>query len=82
MAPAPRTVAQTAGVAETTALSLVWFSVDGGGGSIQNGPLRLHGVVGQADAGRLSNGALVLTGGFLQADLTPATKLYLPQLRR
>lgn len=66
------------------ALSLTWYTVDGGGSSSQSGSWRLDGVVGQPDAGRLSGGALVLTGGFLQpggaGSSSPALKLYLPQL--
>ncbi len=65
------------------ALSLTWYTVDGGGSS-QSGSWQLDGVVGQPDAGRLSSGALVLTGGFLQpggaGSSSPALKLYLPQL--
>ncbi len=44
---------------------LTWHTVDGGGVMRSTGGnLELSGTIGQADAGRMSNGRLDLTGGF------------------
>jgi hypothetical protein len=44
--------------------SLTWWTVDGGGGAVNNGQYALYGTIGQADAGALSGGIYHLTGGF------------------
>ena len=44
--------------------TLIWSSVDSGGGTSTSGTLELTGTIGQTDAGTMSNGTLVLEGGF------------------
>ncbi len=41
-------------LAQTGALDVPWFSVDGGGGTSAGGDFTLDGTIGQADAGRLA----------------------------
>ncbi len=53
------------------ALSLTWYTVDGGGGVSQSAPDALRGVAGQPDAGLLSSGGYTLRGGFLQPATAP-----------
>lgn len=44
-------------------LDLSWYTLDAGGGTSAGGAYRLHGTLGQADAGVLTGGAFILTGG-------------------
>lgn len=44
--------------------SLDWWSVDGGGGASTGGIYSLGGTIGQHDAGVVSGGNFVLSGGF------------------
>ena len=44
--------------------SIDWFTIDGGGGSSTGGGYALNGTIGQPDAGVMSGGPYVLTGGF------------------
>ncbi|MFN0132672.1 MAG: GC-type dockerin domain-anchored protein [Phycisphaerales bacterium] len=46
-------------------LDLSWNTYDCGGGISTAGTLELFGVIGQADAGRLSQGPLECLGGFI-----------------
>lgn len=48
----------------TTALEIVSFTIDGGGGVASGGSYELNGTIGQHDAGTLSAGNFNLTGGF------------------
>jgi hypothetical protein len=41
-----------------------WFTIDGGGGTSTGGAYSLSGTIGQPDAGTLSGGGFVLSGGF------------------
>jgi hypothetical protein len=41
-----------------------WHTLDGGGGTSVGGVYSLSGTAGQSDAGTLSGGTFVLTGGF------------------
>ena len=47
------------------ALTLPWFSADGGGGTSAGGNFTLDGTIGQPDAGRLTGGDFAVEGGFL-----------------
>lgn len=74
-----------AGLAATEAFDLSWWTVDGGGGVSIGGGYRLHGTIGQADAGYLmSGGEYTLGGGFWgSGDVAPPPsppdqQLYLP----
>jgi len=44
--------------------TLDWWTVDSGGGTIQNGSYVLSGTVGQAEPGSLHGGEYSLVGGF------------------
>ena len=44
--------------------SLDWFTVDGGGGTSTGGVYSVSGTIGQPDAGAMSGGNFLLTGGF------------------
>ena len=77
--------------AAPNALSLPWWSADGGGGASQGGSFTLHGTIGQPDAGpRMTSGDFSLQGGFwgLAAPSVyipptgPAGVIYLPLLSR
>jgi len=65
-------LAQSAG-----SYTLTWFSIDGGGGNSSGGTYSLGGIIGQPDAGRMSGGSYVITGGYwaasLAAGLTPTS---------
>jgi hypothetical protein len=45
-------------------LDLSWNSIDGGGGTSSGGAFVLAMTIGQPDAGSMSGGTLVLSGGF------------------
>ncbi len=45
---------------------LSWFTVDGGGGTVNGGGYKLSGFIGQPDTGSLSGGGYTLRGGFFQ----------------
>ncbi len=51
-------------LAQTGALDVPWFSVDGGGGTSTGGEFTLSGSIGQPDAGTLSGGEFTIRGGF------------------
>ena len=44
--------------------SMTWSTIDGGGGTSTGGMYALSGTIGQPDAGRMSGGGFVLSGGF------------------
>ena len=45
-----------------------WHSIDGGGGAATGNGFRVTGTIGQPDAGRLTNAAYVVGGGFWPAE--------------
>jgi hypothetical protein len=60
------------------ALTLDWWTVDSGGGSIHGGTFSINATVGQAEPGSLSGGSYSQVGGFW-ADLQAALeKILLP----
>jgi hypothetical protein len=67
--------------ANLQALSLPWWTADSGGRSTANNYI-LYSAIGQPDAGGMSGGTFVLTGGFLAAPTGPpaAFKLFLPAI--
>jgi hypothetical protein len=53
------------GLAQSEGYDLSWWSVDNGGATLSSGgSYNLSGTAGQPDAGTLSGGAYILTGGF------------------
>jgi hypothetical protein len=58
-----------------------WSTIDGGGGTSNNGSLALSGTIGQPDAGIASGGAYTVSGGFW-ADAQANYRLRLPLLKR
>ena len=72
-------------LASPAALSLAWWTVDGGGQTFsQGGEYILGGTAGQPDAGVLSGGELTLGGGFWRggAVAEAAYGIYLPLIVR
>lgn len=75
--------------AATNAVSLPWWTMDGGGGTSQGGDYSLSGTIGQSDAGpSLTGGEFSLQGGFWGAARSAAppetsgSAIYLPLLSR
>jgi hypothetical protein len=71
--------------ASPAALTLTWWSVDGGGQTFsQGGDYTLGGTAGQPDAGVLSGGEYTLGGGFWRGGsvATMEYRVYLPVLLR
>ncbi len=58
-------------LAQTGALDVPWFSMDGGGGTSTGGEFTLSGSVGQPDAGRLAGGDFAVEGGFIPGVVVP-----------
>ena len=84
-------LAQTRSGASTginTGFDLTWWTVDGGGGTVNGGGYTLMGTAGQADAGpALTGGSYTLAGGYWVGDLintppTPTSETYLPIVLR
>jgi hypothetical protein len=72
-------------VASPAALSLGWWTVDGGGHTAsQGGGYELGGTAGQPDAGVLSSGEFTLGGGFWRGGAVAevAYGIYLPLILR
>ena len=44
--------------------SIDWYTMDGGGGTSADGTFELSGTIGQPDAGVMSGGTFILSGGF------------------
>jgi hypothetical protein len=68
-------------LAAPAALSLQWWTVDGGGGiASQGGGYELSGTAGQPDAGVLSGGVYTLGGGFWRGGAVAKAeyRVYLP----
>lgn len=47
-----------------TGVELVWWTIDGGGGTSSGDGFTITGTIGQPDAGTASNGTYTLLGGF------------------
>lgn len=70
-----------------TALTIPWWTTDGGGGTSKGGSFGLSGTAGQADAGQMSGGSYTLTGGFWNRQTGGISggetfKLYVPFIRK
>lgn len=62
----------TLALAKTTGgFSLPWWTVDGGGGSLNGGNYTLHATIGQPDAGTSSGGNYTLVGGYWSGSSSP-----------
>jgi hypothetical protein len=71
-------VAQTGGSYDVT-----WSTIDGGGGSASGGMFTLDGTIGQFDAGVMSGGSYILSGGFWNGPTSLTQfKVYLPLILR
>jgi len=62
--------------ARIAGFSLLWWTVDSGGGTSSGTGYKLSGTIGQPDAGTLSGGVFKLKGGFWGVDFP--LRLYLP----
>ena len=71
-------------LAAPSGFNLSWWTVDGGGGTIQGGGYNLSGTIGQPDTRVLLGGGYTLAGGFWSevAVIQPARLLYLPLVNR
>ena len=72
-------------LAAPAALSLEWWTVDGGGGiASQGGGYELSGTAGQPDAGVLSGGVYTLGGGFWRGGAVAEVEyqVYMPLINR
>lgn len=72
-------------LAAPNALSLSWWTVDGGGGTSQGGDYAVSGTIGQPDTSPLmSGGDYTLVGGFWSGGLTSTSPnlVYLPLVVR
>jgi hypothetical protein len=73
-------------LAAPVALSLPWWTVDGGGGESQGGNYVLNGTIGQPEAGHhMSGGNFNLVGGFWgdgAAVVSTGAAIYLPLVVR
>lgn len=67
-------------LAAPQAYSLNWWTVDNGGGTSDGGIYSLSGTVGQPDAGDMSGGEYLLSGGFWSKLITQVLSwlIYLP----
>ena len=73
------------GLASPGALSIPWYTVDGGGGTSTGGGYTVSGTAGQPDAGLLTGGEYRLGGGFWgggEVVLAPGFEYYLPLVMR
>lgn len=66
--------------AQAQSYAITWWTVDGGGGTSSGGAYTLSGTVGQPDAGVISGGDYILTGGFWGWDVLHL--IYLPLILR
>lgn len=70
-------------LAAPNAFNSSWWTVDGGGGTLNGGAYSLSGTIGQAEAGSLSGGGYSLTGGFWSEVVAAAPRpIYLPLVIR
>ena len=77
-----------AAAAAPAELTLLWWTVDSGGGTLagsgSSGAYTLSGAAGQPDAGVLEGGGFTLDGGFIGGGVTPGPEyqFYLPLIVR
>lgn len=59
--------------------TVIWHTVDGGGGTSQDGTFTVRGTIGQPDAGVLAGDSYTLAGGFWGGGAGPVEySVYLP----
>ena len=76
-------IAQLALAQGDSSYDLVFWTVDGGGGAFSTGgAYQLSGTIGQPDAGAMSGGGYVLSGGFWGGAVADEFDLYLPLVLR
>ncbi len=69
--------------AQSGGYDLNWWTIDGGGGTVNAGDYLLNSTVGQPDANAvLTGGGYTLTGGFWSGSAMPHRSLYLPLVTR
>jgi hypothetical protein len=72
-----RVLAQDQPRAADDTYTIEWYTIDGGGGSIDNETYALNGTIGQLDAALSSDGSYSLIGGYW-AGITVPYRIYLP----
>jgi hypothetical protein len=68
--------------AQSHTYDLSWWTVDGGGGTLQGGRYTLRGTAGQPDAATWSGGGYVVAGGFWGGAGPGEYAVYLPVVLR
>ena len=71
-----------ASAAQSTSYDLSWWTVDGGGGTLQGGGYTLRGTAGQPDAATWAGGGYALAGGFWGGAWPAGYAVYLPLVLR
>ena len=72
-----------AALAQPGGYDLSWWTVDGGGGTLENGSYTLSGTIGQPDAAAWQGGGYTLAGGLWGGRAGPvAYDVYLPLVLR
>ena len=69
-------------VAQPHTYNLFWWTVDGGGGTLQGDGYALNGIAGQPDAAFWSGGGYALGGGFWGSAGPTPYAVYLPLVLR
>jgi hypothetical protein len=69
-------------LAQPGGYDLSWWTVDGGGGTLQGGSYTLSGTAGQPDAVTWQGGGYILPGGFWGGAGPVAYDVYLPLVLR
>jgi hypothetical protein len=72
----------SAGYTYLSNYSLLWWTVDGGGGTSNSAQYSLSGTIGQPDAGNLTGGDYILTGGFWGGVQQSGGQFFLPVIVR
>jgi hypothetical protein len=76
-------IAQLASAQGDSSYDLVFWTADGGGGAFSTGgAYQLSGTIGQPDAGTMSGGGYVLSGGFWSGAVAAEFDVYLPLVLR
>ena len=70
------------GYAYKAGYSLPWWTVDTGGGTSKSAQYSMSGTIGQVDAGVLTGGDYILTGGFWVKSAHLESAFYLPIISR
>jgi hypothetical protein len=71
-----------AALADEPGYSIDWWTVDGGGGTLEGNTYTLSGTVGQPDARSLESDTYRLAGGFWNGLVEDLFRIFLPLIER